>query len=336
MVRLAGHTHEVAHQPPRSLRRTSRQHSTTASRWGQGKVHGVDSPTTHLADDPVSPKTSGGAKRLGIVAAALASLLLAGCQVPSFGANKGVTTQSHKVYSLWQGFMVIGLIVGGFTLLLIIYAALAYRKRSDAIPRQTQYNTKVEIIYTVIPTIIVGFLFYFTIHIESPETAVVTHPYATVNVAAFQWGWRFAYPGTQVTVIGQTTANPELVIPVGKTVRINLTSDDVVHGFYVKQFNFSRYAQPGVLNQFDFNVTTPGEWQSQCTQLCGLYHSLMYFRVKAVMPSVYQQCLTSSNSGPKLQRGPNFVSCVNEAEPSSLTAASDRTSNLTFGKGTNG
>jgi cytochrome c oxidase subunit 2 len=67
----------------------------------------------------------------------------------------------------------------------------------------------------------------------------------------------------------------------------------VVHGFYIRQFNFSRYALPGVINQFTFNAQQTGTFFGQCTQLCGLYHSLMWFKVKVVPPATYVAWLTT-------------------------------------------
>ena len=76
---------------------------------------------------------------------------------------------------------------------------------------------------------------------------------------AFQWGWTFKYPDLGVQVTGETINGPgdhgpQMVVPGGETVQITLTSDDVIHGFYVHDFNFSRYALPGVVNIFDLNV----------------------------------------------------------------------------------
>ncbi|HET9089748.1 MAG TPA: hypothetical protein VFN54_05545, partial [Acidimicrobiales bacterium] len=70
-------------------------------------------------------------------------------------------------------------------------------------------------------------------------------------------------------------------------------STDVIHGFYVKAFNFSRYALPGIDNQFTFRAVNTGTFFGQCTQLCGLYHSLMFFKVKVVSQSAYQTWLAS-------------------------------------------
>jgi len=226
--------------------------------------------------------------------------------VPNFGASPGVTTTSKQAFHLYQGFMVVGLIVGGFTFLLIVFAAIAFRRRSDAIPRQTQYNTIIEIVYTTIPALIVAGLFYFTVIVENPATAIAANPGAKVEVVAFQWGWKFNYPGHPVSIIGQTTQNPTMVVPEGETTEVKLVSIDVVHGFYVHQLNFSRYAQPGVTNLFDLHPNQVGQWQGQCTQLCGLYHSLMFFKFKVVPAAIYHSCLDSAASGTA------FLTCTNQ------------------------
>jgi len=87
-----------------------------------------------------------------------------------------------------------------------------------------------------------------------------------------------------------------MVVPTGETVRITLDSYDVLHGFYVPEFNFSRYATPGYSTQFDFNVLHDGVYRGQCTQLCGLYHSLMFFNVRSVSPSAYQTWLRTTGA----------------------------------------
>lgn len=217
----------------------------------------------------------------------LAPLALAGCQLPSFGAFKGATSQGHDAYKLWQGFFIAGLVVGGFVLLLIVWAWVRYRRRHDQLPRQTQYRPVIEVLYTVLPILIVIGLFVFTVITEN-EVDAIPRTQVTVRVTAFQWGWQFYYPATGKTVIGETTQTPQMVLPVGEAVTIHLVSADVVHGFYIPAFDFSRYAQPGVTNLFNFNVLHPGVYRAQCSQLCGLYHSLMYFSVKAVAPAQFE------------------------------------------------
>lgn len=227
-----------------------------------------------------------------LVALPLAAIVLSGCTVPNFGANKGATTTSRSVFHLWQGFSIGAVVIGTFVCLLILYAVLRYRRTGDDIPKQTQYHIPLEMTYTVVPILIVFGLFAATLVVENKEVA---NPKTNVNidVNAFQWGWKFSYPGSSVVVVGQTTQSPTMVIPVNTDVHINLTSTDVIHGFYVKAFNFSRFALPGVVNQFTFRAVNTGTYFGQCTQLCGLYHSLMYFQVKVVTTSEYAAWLAA-------------------------------------------
>jgi cytochrome c oxidase subunit 2 len=155
-------------------------------------------------------------------------------------------------------------------------------------------------------------LFVFTVFAENIVDATPAHPGATIKVFAFQWGWEFSYPGG-VKVIGQTTQDPTMVIPTGTEVQITLRSLDVLHGFYVPEFNFSRYANPGYPTTFDFDALHTGDFRGQCTQLCGIDHSLMFFNVKAVTQAQYtswlrtQQAQVRSHSStvPKLPSGVN-------------------------------
>jgi cytochrome c oxidase subunit 2 len=225
----------------------------------------------------------------------LAALALSGCTVPSFGASPGVTTSSKSVFHLWQGFSIGAVVIGVFVVLLIAFAMLRYRRKGDNIPEQSQYHLPLELLYTIVPILIVFGLFAATLVVENKETA---NPKTSVivNVNAFQWGWKFTYPGTNALVYGQTTQNPIMVIPVNTAIHVNLTSSDVIHGFYVKDFNFSRYALPGVKNEFTLLAQSTGTFFGQCTQLCGLYHSLMWFRVKVVSQSDYATWVASFNN----------------------------------------
>lgn len=268
---------------------------TTARSGPVTKVKGVESvpPSPESLGTMTPPKRRTRSKALLAVLAA--PLLLASCKVPSFGAFGGASKAGEDTYKLWQGFSIAALIIGGFTLGLIVWAVVRYRKRNDAIPKQTQYNIPLELLYTIVPIVIVIGLFAATVVVENKVVANPT-PQATVDVTAFQWGWKFTYPGHKAYVVGQTTQTPVLVMPAGEDVRINLVSADVVHGFYVPQFNFSRYAQPGLTNVFTFNITKPGLYKGQCSQLCGLYHSLMYFNVRVLTPGGYQAWLAQQDA----------------------------------------
>jgi cytochrome c oxidase subunit 2 len=232
-------------------------------------------------------------------------LLLGGCQLPTFFGYRGATKQAHDSFVLYSGTVIAAIVVGGIVTLLIAWAVFRYRKRSDDIPRQFQYHLPLEWAYTIIPIIVVLILFGFTVVVENRVDAVPQNPDLTVSVTAFQWGWRFTYPHG-VSITGVTLEDPDpvglngapcapavdclgpgLIMPAGQTTKIILNSQDTIHGFYVPEFNFSRYAQPGYANTFAFTVLRQGIYRAQCTQLCGLYHSEMLFHVVALPPGQF-------------------------------------------------
>ena len=178
----------------------------------------------------------------------------------------------------------------------LFYVLLRFRGKGDRIPRQSHSNVKIEVLYTVIPAIIVALIFVISVKVENTVTAVAAHPNLRVTVTAFQWGWRFSYPNG-VSVVSQGANYPQMVLPVNETTTIKLVSQDVVHGFYIPKFDFSRYALPGFTNYFDLTPTSVGTFVGRCSQLCGLYHAEMLFSVRVVSPTQFQAWL---NSQPKV------------------------------------
>jgi len=254
-------------------------------------------------------------RAVGVVAAVALPVVLGGCQLPTFYGYRGSTKQGHDEFLLYVGTVIAAIVVGVIVAALIVWSVFRYRKRSEEMPRQFQYHIPLEITYIIIPVIMVLILFAFTFVTENRVDAIAASPAVKVHVTAFQWGWRYQYPGN-VTVTGVTTEDPDpvglngaqcapavdclgpgLIVPAGQTTQITLNSQDVIHGFYVPQFNFSRYAQPGVTNVFDLTVQHAGIYRAQCTQLCGLYHSLMFFHVVALPPAQFRAWLSSQEGG---------------------------------------
>lgn len=232
-------------------------------------------------------------KGRNLVGLALAALSLSACNLPTFGAFRGATTQGQNELHLWQGFIITAIFVGAITWGVLFYAVFKFRRRgSGDIPKQTHSNVKWELIYTIIPVLIVIGLFAATYVSENQIDAVSSHPALRVTVVGFQWGWKFEYPGG-VNVVPNGSIYPVLELPKGETTTIKLISNDVVHGFYIPAFNFSRYALPGVTNYFDFTPTTTGYFQGKCSQFCGLYHAEMLFNVRVVSPTQFNSWLSS-------------------------------------------
>jgi cytochrome c oxidase subunit II len=245
-------------------------------------------------------------------------IMTAGCDsttVERLGLRNPLTTQAKLIVTLWQGAWIAALAVGAVVWFGILWTVIFHRKRGDHIPHQVRYNLPIEILYTVVPFIMVGVLFYFTARDENRIDALSAKPDVVVDVTGFQWSWEFQYPQYQVknspdgvTEVGamwngslgaasNESALPLLEIPAHETVRFNLKSNDVVHAFWILPFDFKRDVLPDHPNHFE--VTPTGTLYSgpdtigRCTELCGLYHSRMLFRIKIVTPAQFTAWITA-------------------------------------------
>jgi len=255
-----------------------------------------------------APRRRKNAVRAGALAAML--LALTGCTNDTFtrmGFPDPITQQGKIVVSLWQGSWIAGLAVGLVVWGLIIWAVIFHRKRGDKLPPQVRYNMPIEILYTVVPFVLIAVLFYYTAKDENAIDAIKPNPPVTVNVTGFQWSWQFNYPQSGVTEDGQmwnpdqsnaqnAKALPQLVIPEGQTVQFNLTSPDVLHAFWVPEFLFKRDVVPGHPNHFQVNATKTGTYIGHCSELCGLYHSRMLFTLHVVTPAQYKQWIAQQQA----------------------------------------
>jgi cytochrome c oxidase subunit 2 len=233
----------------------------------------------------------------GLAGSAMAVVaLLSGCSVGKtfrgFGwPENGITNESQRMYDLWVGSVVAALIVGFIVWGLIFWCVVRYRKRSDELPVQTRFNLPMELLYTVTPFLIIAVLFYYTATVQTHVDRKVAHPDVTVEVLAFKWNWQFSYTdanakgpdGSPVSTIGSTSYIPVLVLPTQKRVRFVETSRDVIHSFWVPDMLFKRDVLPGpAKNEFEVTIVKEGAYVGRCAELCGAYHSMMNFEVRAV------------------------------------------------------
>ena len=224
------------------------------------------------------------------------TLLLTGCaKVSGLGFEEGVTSVNDISLSLWQGAWIAGGVVGVFTLILILWPAVFHRAKASKgeFPKQTQYNVPVEVAYTIIPFIIVAVLFYYTA-VKQTEIVEKTSNYKhEILVDGFQWSWQFSYPeaGPKAVVTGTPAQPPTLYVPLGEKVRYTITSNDVVHGFWIPAFMIQMQNLPGVTNYLEFTANKLGTYPGRCNILCGRNHSQMLFSVKVVTPAEYKTYL---------------------------------------------
>jgi cytochrome c oxidase subunit II len=244
-------------------------------------------------------------KLIGLVGVVgLVALAASGCtadQALHFGWPQAITPQGDKMrnFWMWAGFasLAVGVIVWGLT----IWAVSFHRKRKnspDVLPRQFQYSGVLELVLVVVPLVIVSVLFYFTITTQNFVLAKSPNPDLRVGVVAFQWNWEFDYQGYKtpdgqvVKTIGSSEEIPLLVLPTQKNIEYDLRSTDVIHSFFVPAFNFKRdvFPDPEKNNQdssFQNTIDQTGSFVGRCAELCGTYHSMMNFEVRAMPTDLF-------------------------------------------------
>jgi cytochrome c oxidase subunit II len=222
---------------------------------------------------------------------ALVALLASGCkgQWSRLGWPAPVTKEGQNLLGVWYGSLVTAAIVGGFVILLILWACWRYRLRGpEDLPRQVRYNLPIELLYTVIPIVIVSVLFYFTAIRENDTDRFGTKPGLRVDVVGFQWSWQFNYLDQGLSITGRPGEPPQLVVPVGTPILFYEQSTDVIHAWWVIPFLFKRDVIPGRVNEFQVTVKSPGLFQGKCTEYCGVDHDRMLFTVLALPQAQFQ------------------------------------------------
>jgi cytochrome c oxidase subunit II len=247
--------------------------------------------------------------RLAVGAAAVA-LLTSGCDLRSAYENSAslgfpdpITDEGQRIYDLWLGSVAAGAVVALVVWGLIFWAVVKYRKNSDELPRQVRYNLPVEVLYTVVPFIIIAVLFFYTAVDENYVNKTTAKPDVVVDIVGFQWNWQFAYEGVngpdggQARMTGVPGQPAELVLPTDRTIRFVETSNDVIHSFWVPKFLFKRDVVPGRANQFELTIRKEGRYIGRCAELCGEKHDRMNFYVKVVSPQAYDAYIASLKQG---------------------------------------
>jgi cytochrome c oxidase subunit II len=240
------------------------------------------------------PELGRTSRRARLAALAIgAGVLLAGC------APNAITQSGNTVHSLYNIVLVMATAVFVAVEAAIVYNALRYRRHrnDDTLPEQFHGNTKIEIVWTLIPSLIILALFVMSMVVLADVNREHQDDPLTVRVTGFQWQWKFEYftgapdnlkpEGVTIEAQGQTEP-PTLVLPVGERIHFELESADVNHSFYVPAWLFKRDLIPGIHNTFDTTIEPQYAGQrfhGQCAELCGDYHNEMTFEVAAMTAS---------------------------------------------------
>ncbi len=230
-----------------------------------------------------------------LAALAALALLLAGCS--ALEPPAAVTSQGQDTRDLYDFVFIIAVVIFFLVEGLIVYAVVRYRRKptDTELPPQIHGNSVLEVIWTVVPTILVLVMFVFSWQTLNKVDAVSPTPSLTVRAVAAQFQWQFDYLAPDGQTVQFTQQAPELDLPVGVDVHVILRSKDVIHAFYVPKFLFKRDVVPGRENNFDFTID-PADvnqtFRGQCAEFCGTFHSTMLFTVKALSPADFQTWLT--------------------------------------------
>lgn len=214
----------------------------------------------------------------------------------------GVTDNSRLVTDIWVGSWIAALAVGALVLGLTFWCIAVYRKKKgdDTLPPQLQYNVPLEILYTVVPVLMVSVLFYWTAKFETDIYSTDKPATNVVNVVGKQWSWDINYVSGSAHTVGEhaqmragkegvEATLPTLYLPVNERTEFQLTSRDVIHSFWVPQFLQKLDMIPGRVNIMQVTPTEEGTYKGKCAELCGAYHSQMLFNVKVVSRAEYDQ-----------------------------------------------
>jgi cytochrome c oxidase subunit 2 len=222
---------------------------------------------------------------------------------------QGVTAVSREVYDLHMLIFWICVVIAIGVFGVMFWSIFHHRKSRGAVPAQFHESTLVEIVWTVVPMLIL-------IGMAVPATKTLVKMYdsreaeLTIKVTGYQWRWQYDYLDQNVgflSVLSTPTAqirntapkgehyllevdNP-MVVPVGKKVRILTTAADVIHSWWVPELGWKKDAIPGFINESWTLIEKPGIYRGQCAELCGKDHGYMPIVVKAVPEAEFKEWL---------------------------------------------
>lgn len=196
---------------------------------------------------------------------------------------------------------------------LLAWIAIRYNKKANPIPAKFSHNTTIEIIWTVVPVIILMVIAIFSFRLLFAYNDM-PKPYMTVKATGYQWYWGYEYPDQKISEIISLpltqaeakakkvpyllAADKPLVVPVNQVVRVQVTGADVIHAFALPAFGLKTDAIPGRLNETWFKAEKVGTYYGQCSELCGVEHSNMPIEIKVVSQSEFDAWVLSKTAPP--------------------------------------
>jgi cytochrome c oxidase subunit 2 len=208
----------------------------------------------------------------------------------------------EEFQDLWGIYLPIGVAVTAIVFGLVLFTVVRYRRRGDELPQGREGPPILEALYALVLAVVVVFLLTMTFRTDDRVVEVSAAPGQKVDVTAFQWGWRFTYPGDGVTVVGDDKRPPTLVVPLDTTVQFTLRSRDVIHAFWIPEVRFKRDAFPDRETTFDLSFDEQ-DMTGRCAEFCGLAHGEMTFDVVAMGQDEFGDWLRTQRRAGEIQHG---------------------------------
>jgi cytochrome c oxidase subunit 2 len=243
--------------------------------------------------------------------------LVAGNAMADLALNmtRGVTDTSHKVYNLHMLIFWICVVVGVGVFAVMMYSIVKHRKSKGAVPAQFHESTTVEVIWTTIPfLILVGMAVPATKTLLALEDTRDAH--MSIMVTGYQWKWKYDYVDEGISffstlstprdqIEGTAPKNPDylidvdkpVVVPVNKKIRFLITSNDVIHSWWVPDLGWKQDAVPGFINDAWTEVSEPGTYRGKCAELCGKDHGFMPIVLVAKTEEDYAAWVAEQKAG---------------------------------------
>jgi cytochrome c oxidase subunit 2 len=222
--------------------------------------------------------------------------------------QEAVTPVMERVTALHDWLTVMCVVISAFVLALLIYVVFRFNAKSNPVPSKTTHNTMIEIVWTVVPILILLAICIpsFKLHYymaEQPKADM------TLKVVGYQWYWHYQYPDhgnfeydsymveEKDLKKGQLRLlevdNP-VVVPVDTTVLVQMTGGDVIHSWAMPAFGVKKDAMPGRLNETWFRAEKIGTYYGQCSELCGVKHGFMPIKVNVVSKKDFKKWVKES------------------------------------------
>lgn len=260
---------------------------------------------------------------------ALASGALAQAGQPTdgaFGFQRAVTPVMEQITSFHNLLFIIITVITLFVLALLLYVIFKFRASANPVPKKFSHNTLVEVLWTAIPVLILVVIAIPSFRllyaqdvipdgVREVNGEVIAAPAFTIKATGYQWYWGYEYADLGIgeyfsnmipdedidTSAGQLrllSVDYPLVVPVGATVRMQVTGADVIHNWAMPSFGIKMDAIPGRLNETWFRADEEGTYYGQCSELCGLRHAFMPIEVRVVSQDAFDAWAAAAAEDP--------------------------------------